>query len=65
SVREILSNHVRVTTTFNTKGGDTISLRTSTKPTIRQQEIYNALKIKHNPLKKLRTIMSAKRTKSE
>ena len=63
TVREILANHVRVTTTFNTEAGDTISLRTSTTPNSRQQEIYNALKIKHNPLKRLRTIIPKKRTK--
>ncbi len=63
TVREILANHVRVTTTFNTEAGDTISLRTSVDPRPRQQEIYNALRIKHNPLKRLRTIIPKTRIK--
>ena len=64
TVREILANHVRVTTTFNTEAGDTINLRTSVDPRPRQQEIYNALKIKHNPLKRLRTIIPKIRIKA-
>jgi hypothetical protein len=63
TVREILANHVRVTTAFNTEAGDTVSLRTSVDPRLRQQEIYNALKIKHNPLKRLRTIIPKIRIK--
>lgn len=65
TVREILANHIRVTTTFNTEDGDTISLRTSTSPSHGQQEIYNALKIRHNPLKRIRTVIPKRKTKSE
>ena len=54
TIRNILSTHVRVTTTFKTEDGSTINVRNSTAPTIRQQEIYDALEIKKQPLKKVK-----------
>ncbi len=54
TIRNILSTHVRVTTTFKTEDGSTIHIRNSTTPTINQQFIYDALGIKKQPLKKVR-----------
>jgi hypothetical protein len=54
TIRNILSTHVRVTTTFKTEDETTINVRNSTTPTIRQQEIYDALEIKKQPLKKVK-----------
>jgi hypothetical protein len=54
TIRNILSSHVRVTTTFKTEDESTINVRNSTTPTIRQQVIYDALKIKKQPLKKIK-----------
>ena len=54
TIRSILSSHVRVTTTFKTKDESTINVRNSTTPTIRQQEIYDALGIKKQPLRKVK-----------
>jgi transposase len=54
TIRNIMSTHVRVTTTFKTEDESTINVRNSTIPTIKQQEIYDALKIKKQPLKKIK-----------
>jgi len=54
TIRNILSSHVRVTTTFKTEDDTTINVRNSTTPTIRQQEIYDALGIKKQPLRKVK-----------
>ena len=54
TIRNILSSHVRVTTTFKTEDESTINVRNSTTPTIRQQEIYDVLRIKKQPLKKVK-----------
>ena len=55
-VRELLSSHVRVTTSMRNKEGKQIHLRTCTEPETFQRSIYNALRLKHSPL-------GAKRTK--
>ena len=53
TIREILSTHVRVTTTLN--GTDqVINLRSNTAPTTEQSQIYNALGIKQDPLGKFK-----------
>lgn len=67
TIRNILSTHVRVTTTFKTEDESTINIRNSTTPTIRQQEIYDALEIKKQPLKKvnIRTLMRKNKKCSE
>jgi hypothetical protein len=54
TIRNILSTHVRVTTTFKTEDESTINVRNSTTPTKRQQEIYDALAIKKTPLRKVK-----------
>lgn len=54
TIRDILSTHVRVTTTFKTEDESTINVRNNTIPTISQQTIYDALKIKKQPLKKIK-----------
>lgn len=54
TIRNILSTHVRVTTTFKTEDDSTINVRNSTTPTIRQQEIYDALEIMKQPLKRIK-----------
>jgi len=54
TIRNILSTHVRVTTTFKAEDESTINVRNSTTPTIRQRVIYDALKIKKQPLKKIK-----------
>ncbi|MCP4348243.1 MAG: hypothetical protein GY795_22370 [Desulfobacterales bacterium] len=61
TVRNILSTHIRVTTTFNTENGDTINIRTSTAPTTGQKEIYNSLEIKDNPLKRVQVGVPVKK----
>ena len=60
TVRNKLSSHVRVTSTFNTELGKTVHLRTSTIPTMEQQEIYKELNIKQHPLKHIKTITQLK-----
>jgi len=50
TVREILSTHIRVTTTFNNEKGNVLHIRSNTIPTAEQSRIYSALKINHNPL---------------
>ncbi|MCP4345474.1 MAG: hypothetical protein GY795_08100 [Desulfobacterales bacterium] len=54
TVRNILSAHVRLTTTFNAENGDVINIRTSTTPAPKQEDIYNKLKIKLKPLKRVK-----------
>ena len=48
TVRNILSSHERVTTSFKTKEQTIINVRNSTVPTIKQWEIYKSLKINRN-----------------
>lgn len=50
SIREVLSNHERSTSTFTTAEGDTLHIRSSTGPTLEHAAIYKALGIKHQPL---------------
>ena len=60
TIRKILSTHVRVTTTFKTEDESTITVRNSTTLTTKQHEIYDALKIKKQPLKKIKIRMPLK-----
>ncbi len=55
TLRNILSSHVRITTSFNTENKETIHIRTSTPPGIKQREIYRKLKIRMKPLKRVIT----------
>jgi len=63
TIRNILSTHVRVTTTFRTEDESTINVRNSTTPTISQQEIYDALGIKKQPLRKVKTRTPLRKSK--
>ena len=53
SVRNMLSSHDRVVTSFNTREGDCIHVRNTTQANLSQKSIYNALKINHDPLKNI------------
>jgi transposase len=50
TIREILSTHIRVTTTCNNENDDVIYIRSNTAANAEQSRIYNALGVKHNPL---------------
>jgi transposase len=50
TVRKLLVNHDRSTSTLTTAEGDSLNIRSSADPTLRHCEIYNALGIKHQPL---------------
>jgi len=54
TIRNLLSNHVRVTTTFNTGDESTIHVRNSSVPTLNQQTIYKSLNIKQQPLGRIK-----------
>ena len=65
TIRNILSTHVRVTTTFKTKDRSVISIRNSTSLTLRQQEIYKSLNLKQQPLKRIKIKTSLKNNPSD
>ena len=50
-IKNILSTHVRITTSFKTKDKGIINLRHNTVATESQKEIYKNLELNHNPLK--------------
>jgi transposase len=52
TIRELLLTHARSTSTFTTAQGDTLHIRSSATPTLQQSEIYTALGIKHQPLRR-------------
>ena len=54
TVRNILDSHDRVVTTFNTDDDHCIYIRNTTVPNANQKKIYNALRIKHDPLKNIK-----------
>jgi hypothetical protein len=54
SIRNILSTHVRVSTVFNTEADDSVHIRTTAQPNKSQSEIYNALAVRHRPLKTIK-----------
>ena len=53
SVRNILSSHDRVVTSFNTGQEECIHVRNTTEANLNQKSIYNGLGIKHDPLKNI------------
>jgi hypothetical protein len=53
SVRNLLSSHDRVVTAFNTEDGYCVYVRNTTTANLSQKSIYNALGIKHDPLKNI------------
>ncbi len=59
TIREILSTHMRITTTMNGPE-EVINIRSNTTPTGDQCRIYNALGIKHDPLGKWKVVASLK-----
>ncbi|MHC4072829.1 MAG: IS1634 family transposase [Planctomycetota bacterium] len=52
TIRKLLLNHSRSTSTLTTAEGDSLNIRSSTSPTLRQSEIYLALGIPHQPLRR-------------
>jgi len=51
SVRNLLSSHDRVVTAFNSEDGHCVFVKNTTSANLSQKSIYNALAIKHDPLK--------------
>ena len=49
----MLSSHDRVVTSFNTQEGECIHVRNTTRANLNQKNIYNALGLKHEPLKNI------------
>lgn len=60
SIRNIMSTQQRATIILPTKDGKTIHLRTTTKPEMRQQQLYDALSINPDPIGKRKTIIDKK-----
>ncbi|MCK5491390.1 MAG: IS1634 family transposase [Candidatus Pacebacteria bacterium] len=56
TLRSILSTHIRLTSTMQTKEQKTIHIRSNTRPDERQTLIYNALGIAHDPLGQVKSI---------
>jgi len=54
TIRNILSTHSRVTTSFKTKDSSIVNIRTSNTPNIKQTEIYKALNLKLKPLGRIK-----------
>lgn len=50
TLRDILSTHIRLTTTMKTKEQNVIHIRGNTRPDKLQTTLYHALKLPHNPL---------------
>jgi hypothetical protein len=63
SIRNILSTHVRVSTVFNTETEDSVHIRTTAQPNRSQSEIYNALGVRHRPLKTIKLKISSRQKK--
>lgn len=61
TLRNVLSNHRRVTTVFNTDDDHVLEIRNTGTPTARQREIYRALKVKQKPLNTIKLKIPAKR----
>ena len=53
TVRNMLSSHDRVVTSFNTEEGECIHVRNTTRANLNQKTIYDALGIKQDPLKNI------------
>ena len=62
SIRNIMSTQQRITITLPTDDHKTIHLRTTTKPELRQKQIYAALNIKSDPIGKCKTIIDKKKS---
>jgi transposase len=55
TIRKILYSQCRVTVTMHCRNGDTLHVRKSTRPEVKQQEIYSALEIKSHPGRTIKT----------
>ena len=62
SIRNIMSTQQRITITLPTDDNKTIHLRTTTKPELRQKQIYAALSIKPDPIGQCKTIIDKKKS---
>lgn len=62
SLRNIMATQQRVTIILPTEDNNTIHLRTTTKPEMRQKQIYDALSIKPDPIGKRKTIIKNKKS---
>ena len=65
TLRSILSTHVRLTSTMQTKDQKTIHIRSNTRPDERQTMIYNALGISHDPIGQVKSVYSLNRKCSD
>jgi transposase len=63
SVRNMLSSHDRIVTSFNTREGECIHVRNTTQANLNQKTIYNALGINHDPLKNIMVKQAIKMTR--
>jgi hypothetical protein len=54
TIRNILSSHDRVITTFNTEDHHRITIANTVQPNLRQKEIYDKLGLKQDPLKNVK-----------
>jgi transposase len=63
TIRNILSTQVRVTTSFKTEDKNSIHIRTTTSPTIKQGKIYSELGINQKPLKMVKVIIPTKKAR--
>lgn len=55
TLRDIMSTHTRVTSSFKNKKGETINVRSSTIPGLRQNKIYKALQIISQPGRRIKS----------
>ena len=66
TIRNMLSSHTRVTSSFVTKDDKIVHIRWNTSPNIKQSDIYRKLKIQQNPIwSKIATIPLSKRKDEE
>lgn len=67
TIKNILSTHTRVTTSFKTEDNAIIDIRNNTTPTAQQDEIYKGLGINKQPLKRvtLKTPIDKKKCSDE
>jgi transposase len=57
TIRDLLSTHVRITTTMKRRDGKMIHIRKSSRPELFHKEIYNALNLPLTPGKTIKTII--------
>ncbi|MDI6735728.1 MAG: transposase, partial [bacterium] len=57
TIRDILSNHVRITTNMKTKDGKMVYIRKSCQAELSHKKIYDALNLPSQPGKTTKTIL--------